>query len=933
MLTSIIDLTENSIQEINEIFSNHRGNVAFILTGATDSQIQEIISCNYENLKTVVIEAEHAISANEICIIPENQGFNFDGNRILLKNKEFANYTEIVAKNFPDGSITLLDKTHTILFTDGEGYHKYNIDPQSFIGRPAQSALSDHVYLDFINALQRKNGSEVIEYETIFKRNIFRNTCKTIKDEQGEILYHILKVIDITALKRSEEQVRTLLTENLNLLNSIDGVIWEANPKHLNTVFVSPQSETILGYSSSEWLSTKNFWPNHIHPDDQGRIRDYLDKNLFKKNKHVLEYRFQHKSGKYLWIKDSIDIEIVNEEPKSIRGIMVDITELKESNQQLQDSEEKFDLISKNTSDGIAIFEESKMTYASDSYVKIQGYTRNELFSQDVECIYNSIHPEDRDTVFTRVKKAIKKGFNSVTYEYRRIHKLGHYIWREDTTSFIYNESGESIKQIVIGRDITEKKKAELELLESRELISSVSNNIPGLIMSYISHPDGSDSVDYVSEGALKLWGIDKEAVLKDTSKVWAKVHPEDLVTISEVVAESAKSLTTAKVEYRITNEDGSYKWITSVGQPRLLEDGSIKWYTVALDITEQKNNETALSNTLSKLEKTLATLNLAINYGDMAIWEMDMNTGELIWSEQALALYEVEDFSKIDRFDKFKDLVEEEDYLEIEDKKEKVLLENEGFKKRIQIKTSKGVKYLETTGAPANAEEGANQKFIGITRDITKAVQRQLELENILNEKENLFRELHHRIKNNLQMVVSLLYIKESGTKDADLAMFIKETTSKIQSISQIHEQLLQLEGINKLDLKEYLHKLIANLIDAYSSSENQVQLQVDIESIDVEIDKVLCIGLIVNEIISNSIKYGFPNAKSGEITFNLKAVDDHLDLQIGDNGVGISDDKLSDYENSYGLQLINVFAEQLAAKMSVDNKNGTKYSFKIPR
>lgn len=198
-------------------------------------------------------------------------------------------------------------------------------------------------------------------------------------------------------------------------------------------------------------------------------------------------------------------------------------------------------------------------------------------------------------------------------------------------------------------------------------------------------------------------------------------------------------------------------------------------------------------------------------------------------------------------------------------------------------------------------------------------------QLIKLLEEKESLFKEIHHRIKNNLQMILSLLYIKSQHNIDANLLNFIQETKNRIFSISLLHEQLLQLRSINKLNVHEYFSSLIRNIMSTFEEPGKVYTLEYYVEEFELQIDKIVNLGLILNEILSNVYKHAYPEGNGGNII--VKGIKNGSTCQflIGDDGKGGTDILKS--SASYGTQLIQLFAEQLGAKLTVDIQNGTKY------
>ncbi|MEQ8239740.1 MAG: sensor histidine kinase [Cyclobacteriaceae bacterium] len=203
----------------------------------------------------------------------------------------------------------------------------------------------------------------------------------------------------------------------------------------------------------------------------------------------------------------------------------------------------------------------------------------------------------------------------------------------------------------------------------------------------------------------------------------------------------------------------------------------------------------------------------------------------------------------------------------------------------------------------------------------------------NAIEEKDTLFKELHHRIKNNLQMVISLLHIKSSREEAiGGLKSFIMDTRTRIHSIALIHEQLLQMRSLNQLNINDYLIRLSEHLIGFYDDKNQNFNLETHIIDEDMDIDQVMILGFILNEAVSNTIKHAYIAEKGGAIYLSLRKTDSAYEFIVGDKGTGYNSSLLEKEKMSYGLQLIHLFAEQLVGKLEISINNGVEYKLTFP-
>lgn len=202
--------------------------------------------------------------------------------------------------------------------------------------------------------------------------------------------------------------------------------------------------------------------------------------------------------------------------------------------------------------------------------------------------------------------------------------------------------------------------------------------------------------------------------------------------------------------------------------------------------------------------------------------------------------------------------------------------------------------------------------------------------LESKLREKETLLKEVHHRVKNNLQTVSSLLSLQSRAVADPKIESIIKSSQHRVVSMSMVHEMLYKRDDYtSKIELKPYVADLCEYLIRSVKGNENNIATNLDIGDYRLSIDTVIPLGLIINETITNALKYGIPDASGGEIKIHLsKTGTNSYEMYLGDNGIGFPDDVTPKNTKSLGLKLIHNLARQLRGTIVRDNEaKGTYY------
>lgn len=245
----------------------------------------------------------------------------------------------------------------------------------------------------------------------------------------------------------------------------------------------------------------------------------------------------------------------------------------------------------------------------------------------------------------------------------------------------------------------------------------------------------------------------------------------------------------------------------------------------------------------------------------------------------------------------------------------------------RVEL-TEGTVVWLESYLNPIFQDNGEVYEISCLTHEITEKKLAEEHIRESLREKEILLQEVHHRVKNNLQVISSILNLQSTYVKDRNTLDILKESQNRIKTMSFIHESLYQNKDFSSIDLSEYLLTLSHNLLHSYSLKAGAVKLNTNLGNVSLNLDQAIPCGLIVNELISNSLKYAFPDGKSGVISLKCEEKEDIVRLEISDDGIGLPKDFDIKYSESLGLQLVITLVDQLDADLRYNStKKGTKY------
>lgn len=194
--------------------------------------------------------------------------------------------------------------------------------------------------------------------------------------------------------------------------------------------------------------------------------------------------------------------------------------------------------------------------------------------------------------------------------------------------------------------------------------------------------------------------------------------------------------------------------------------------------------------------------------------------------------------------------------------------------------------------------------------------------------EKEILLKEIHHRVKNNLQIISSLLNLQSEKIKDTGTLRALRDSQARVRSMALIHQKLYQSKNMAKIEFGEYVQSLSRDLFRSYQRTLGDIQLKIQVDEVFLDLDCAVPCGLILNELMTNALKYAFPNGRNGTILVELRTgADQTVSLQVADDGIGLPADLNVANIKSLGLQLINSLTKQMDGKLEVENTNGTAF------
>ena len=432
----------------------------------------------------------------------------------------------------------------------------------------------------------------------------------------------------------------------------------------------------------------------------------------------------------------------------------------------------------------------------------------------------------------------------------------------------------------------------------------------------WIATPDGR-SKQYVSPGYEEIWGRPCATLHRQPLAWLDAIHEEDHVRVSEALVKQAWG--EYDEEYRVVRPDRSLRWVRDRAFPVRDQAGQVyRVVGLAEDITKHKKTEEQLraatvmmSSLIDHLQSGIVVEDVArtithVNQAFNTMFNVPVPPQALFGIDSRLLfMHPVQFGSRIE---------------EIIRAGTPVLGEELHWQDRIFIRN-----YI-----PLSVGEDYSY-HLWQYHDVTASRLAEEQIKASLKEKEVLLKEIHHRVKNNLQIISSLLSLQGSEIEDTRASQSFRESQDRVKAMALIHERLYQSRDLAKIDFAGYVSNLTGHLLRSYRVNSSTVRLNLEVESIPMNLDVAIPCGLIINELVSNALKYAFPSGKGGEI--HVRFADENessLRLVVRDNGVGFPEIADVEKNESLGLKLVRSLTEQLGGQITYSDQDGFQCEIK---
>ncbi len=497
--------------------------------------------------------------------------------------------------------------------------------------------------------------------------------------------------------------------------------------------------------------------------------------------------------------------------------------------------------------------------------------------------------------------------------------------WVDLRISPLYGDQGRLNGRLITLRDITEQKRTEAARRRSEGMFRLLVENAPDAIFV---QTEGHFA--YVNPGTCRLLGADAPEKLLGRSVV-EQFHPDFRETVAErirkVNVDRERSPANEQVLLKL---DGTPVTVEVAAVPIVYEDKNGALVFVR-DVTGRKRTEAALFEQGRRFKGIY-------DHTDDAVFLIRVEPAGRLVYEGTNPIHQLK--SGLRPEDLWEKTPEEAlppaIAAHVRARYEECLRRGEPYTYEEDLDLPTGPKTWQTQLVPIPGPDGCVNLIAGFSRDITEQKRTEAALRASDEEKGVLLKEIHHRVKNNMQVISSMLNLQSREIRDPMILEMFRDTQTRIRSMALVHEKLYQSRDLSRVDFPSYLQSLIVHLFHAHKIDPDRVRYELRIEEAFLNINTAIPVGLIVSELLSNSLKYAFPKGRNGAVRIGLgPAPDGRLLLIVADDGIGLPPDLDVRTTESLGLQIVGMLIEQLDGELEVARKAGTEFriAFREPK
>ena len=472
-------------------------------------------------------------------------------------------------------------------------------------------------------------------------------------------------------------------------------------------------------------------------------------------------------------------------------------------------------------------------------------------------------------------------------------------------------------------REVTDRKQAEAGLAEQRSFLRQVIDLNPNFVFA----KDREGRFTLVNQAIADAYGTSVESLLGKTD---ADFNPNE-EEVESFRCDDLEVMKTLKEKFIpeevITDAQGRVRWLQTIKRPIVSPDGAAHQVLgIAADITTRKQAEKALRQSEERFRQIAESIR-------EVFWITEPSDNKLIYISPAYEEVWGRAYSSLSEVsDTWRDNVHPEDLPRLLEAAEKVQTGGDYDLEYRVVRPDGQVRWVRDRAFPITNASGEVYRVAGVIDDVTERKQALEQIKSSLHEKEVLLKEIHHRVKNNMQVITSLLSLQSKTIGDARAFAVFQDSQNRVKSMALIHETLYQSKDLSRINFAEYLQKLVAHVSRSYRIRPEAVKINVKVDDVSLPIDTAVPCGLIINELAANSLKYAFPADTKGEINITFSRVDTRYVLCVSDTGVGLPADFDPEKGKSLGMKLVRMLTTQLCGEIECRNGVGTTFEITFP-
>ncbi|WP_410509164.1 PAS domain S-box protein [Methanosarcina hadiensis] len=791
-----------------------------------------------------------------------------------------------------------------------------------------------------------------------------------LHDSKGKIVGCTHFARDITERKRLEEQTRQRAEEIETVMEVAPVAIWISHDPQCHNITGNRMANEFYEAQSGENVSAsatplRRFFKKGLElTAEELPMQKAALKNIAVRNEEI---DVLLRSGEWRGLLGSASpLHDAKGNVRGSVGAFIDITERKKVEEELRRSEQKYRNLIETANEGIWMLEwepdtGARTTYVNEKMAEMLGYSREEMIGKSVR----DFTDKEGKAVLEMNMKRRQQGINE-SHEFRLLHKDGLPLWALVNSKSLFNDNGKFAGSISMLTDITGRKEAENKLKETLDNLERlVEERTVELEKAYNSLKESEISLSeaqriahignwdwnlvtgemYWSDELYRIFGRDPQESGATYNEFLSYAHPDDQNYVENAVKNGMTGEPLA-IDYRIVLANGEE--LTVHLQPEIIFDdrnNPVRVKGTVQDITGRKKAEKALELSEERYRIiTEQTGQLVYDY------DIEKDIADLAGNIEELTGFTHNELGSVN-LSLWTSRIHPEDLNRFMENHKRYLVPDRGAHRteyRFRKKNGEYIFLEENWVCPRDGKENPN-RILGVIKNITEIKRAENTLANVEIARK---KEIHHRIKNNLQVISSLLDLQaekfkvREHIKDSEVLTAFRESQDRVISIALIHEELHEGRGKDTLNFSIYLHRLVKNLFQTYSLGDANISLSMDLqENIFFDMDTAVPLGLIVNELVSNSLKYAFRGRDGGVIRIRLSREENKaytgsraenrkegygntgFVLTISDNGIGISEDFIVEDSDTLGIQLVTTLVDQLDGELEINRSYGTEF------